>query len=206
MARLVISACYFHWKFWFIKPGSDIMVKILKKYDVPTTSKGYNMFELLSALQKDIRRGNEYEAEYWTTKLESLNHKALWNRLRVIASEDIGLADPHASLIVNVLEKQYDAAVADNNDSSRLFLVHAVLYLARSPKSRIVDNLLSVVYNEEERLEIPDYALDKHTIRGKKMGRGLEHFFAEGAKLAKQAYEDPYEKEAFEALKKKKKT
>ena len=182
------------------------MVKGLREYDGPTTSKGYDFHEVISALQKEIRRCKEYEAVYWAIELESFNPKALWNRLRVIASEDIGLADPHASLIVNVLEKQYDAAVADNNDSSRLFLVHAVLYLARSPKSRIVDNLLAVVYNDEERLEIPDYALDKHTYRGKKMGRGLEHFFAEGAKLAKQAYEDPYEKEAFEALKKKKKT
>lgn len=30
---------------------------------------------------------------------------------------------------------------------------------------------------------MPDYALDKHTGRGKKMGRGLKHFIEEGAKL-----------------------
>ena len=121
----------------------------------------------------------------------------------MIASEDVGLADPLASLIVDVLEKQYYDAVAGKKDSSRLFFVHAVLYLARSPKNRIVDNLLSVVYNDKERLEIPDYALDKHTVRGKKMGSGLEHFFAEGAKLVNQALEDPYEKKAIESLKKK---
>ena len=69
-----------------------------------------------------------------------------------------------------------------------------------------MDNLLSVVYNSEERLEIPDYALDKHTYRGKKMGRGLDHFFAEGAKLENQTVEDPYEKKVYEALKKKKNT
>ena len=177
----------------------------LREHDGPITPKGYDLHEVLSALQKEIRRGKEYEAVYWAAELESFNPKALWNRLRVIASEDIGLANPHASLLVDVLEKQYDA-VAGKNDSSRLFLVHAVLYLARSPKSRIVDNLLSVVYNDETRLEIPDYALDKHTVRGKKMGRGLEHFFAEGAKLDNEEFEDPYEKQAVEALKKKKKT
>ena len=75
-----------------------------------------------------------------------------------------------------------------------------------SPKSRIADNLLSVVYNDKERLEIPDYALDKHTVRGKKMGRGWEHFFTEGTKLENQTVEDPYEKKAYEALKKKKNT
>lgn len=179
------------------------MVKGLREHDGPTTQKGYDMHEVLSALQKEIRRCKEYEAVYWAVELESFKPKVLWNRLRVIASEDIGLANPFASLIVDVLEKQYDAA--GKKDSSRLFVVHAVLYLARSPKSRIVDNLLSVVYNDEERLEIPDYALDMHTYRGKRMGRGLDHFFAEGAKLVKQKFEDPYEKKAFEALKKKKK-
>ena len=179
------------------------MAKGLREHDGPITQKGYELHEVISAMQKEIRRGKEYEAVYWAIELESFNPKALWNRLRVIASEDIGLANPLASLIVDVLEKQYTLAVADEKDSSRLFLVHAVLYLARSPKSRIVDNLVSVVYNDEEKLEIPDYALDMHTYKGKKMGRGLEHFFAEGAKLKNQAFDDLYVDKAFEALKNK---
>jgi replication-associated recombination protein RarA len=145
----------------------------------PQTQRGYYFDEVFSALQKDIRRGKEYEAVFWAAELESFNPKALWNRLRVIASEDIGIANPHASLIVDVLEKEYNATKG-KNDSWRLYLVHAVLFLARSPKSRIVDSLLNVVYNDYERLEIPDYALDKHTYRGRKMGRGWDHFFAEG--------------------------
>ena len=86
----------------------------------------------------------------------------LWNRLRVIASEDIGVADPQATLIVHVLEKQYFEALEKKNSSKKLFLVHAVLYLARTYKSRIVDDLLlNVEGNIEagEKLEIPDYAL-----------------------------------------------
>ena len=178
------------------------MASGLREFDAPRTPKGYELHEVISALQKEIRRCKDYEAVYWAIELEAFNPTALWNRLKIIASEDIGIANPNASLLVDVLEKQYMAA--GKNDSSRLFLVHAVLHLARSPKSRIVDNLLTVVYNSEERLEIPDYALDKHTYRGRKMGRGLEHFFAEGAKLEKQALEDPYEKRAFETLMKKK--
>ena len=173
------------------------------------TQRGYDIYELLSALQKDIRRGNEYQAVHWAVELESFNAKMVWNRLRVIASEDVGLANPLAPIIIDVLEREY-IAFKDPKDeekvSHRLFLVHAVLLLARSPKSRIVDNLLNVVYNDESKLEIPDYALDMHTYRGKKMGRGVEHFFAEGAKLANQALEDPYEKRAFEILMKKRKT
>jgi replication-associated recombination protein RarA len=143
-------------------------------YNPPITKKGYDLLETLSAIQKEIRKCKEYEAVYWAVELETLNPKALWNRLRVIASEDIGIADPKAAILIDVLEKNYYKNLNKKDNPSRLFLVHAVLYLARVPKSRIVDNLLNVVYNDERRLEIPDYALDMHTHRGMKMGRGLE--------------------------------
>ena len=44
----------------------------------------------------------------------------------------------------------------------------------------------------------PDYALDMHTMKGKAMGRGLDHFREEGAKLVPQptAY-DRCEDEAY---------
>ena len=32
-------------------------------------------------------------------------------------------------------------------------------------------------------LEMPDYALDMHTMKGKAMGHDLDHFRKEGAKL-----------------------
>ena len=32
--------------------------------------------------------------------------------------------------------------------------------------------------------EIPDYALDMHTRRGGKMGRGINHFYEEGSKVS----------------------
>ncbi|KRQ92668.1 hypothetical protein CQ10_29535 [Bradyrhizobium valentinum] len=46
--------------------------------------------------------------------------------------------------------------------------------------------------------EIPDYALDQHTMKGKAMGRGLDHFRKEGAKLIPPPTEpDPYIEEAY---------
>ena len=103
--------------------------------NITQTKRGYDIFEAVSAMQKCIRRCDEYQATYWATELETINPKMVWNRLRVIASEDIGLANPLAPLIVDVLEKNYDDAVRRKNDSYRLFLVHAVLYLARSPRT-----------------------------------------------------------------------
>lgn len=92
------------------------------------------------------------------------------------------------------------------HDSYRLYLVHAVLFMVRSPKSRIVDDLLNVVYgeiqHEDKKLPMPDYALDMHTQKGKKMKRGIDHFFQEGAKLVNETLPNPYTKKAWAMLKK----
>jgi hypothetical protein len=45
---------------------------------------------------------------------------------------------------------------------------------------------------------VPDYALDMHTMKGKAMGRGLDHFRKEGARLIPPPTgDDPYEDEAY---------
>jgi hypothetical protein len=45
---------------------------------------------------------------------------------------------------------------------------------------------------------IPDFALDMHTMKGKAMGRGLDHFRKEGAKLVPApTAPDPYIEEAY---------
>ena len=167
---------------------------------VPQTPRGYDFYELLSALQKDIRRGNEYGAMFWAVELETFNPRMLWNRLTAISSEDVGPANPVMPLVIETLEKQYFEARDKGSDRCRLFLANAVVILARSRKSRIADDLLNTVYgeiqHENRKLPIPDYALDKHTLRGKKMGRGIEHFFSEGAKLSNEAFENPYTENA----------
>lgn len=47
----------------------------------------------------------------------------------------------------------------------------------------IVDGALIALYNEDDRREIPDVALDKHTLAGKRRGRGSAHFFDEATLL-----------------------
>ncbi len=163
----------------------------------PLTPNGYYLDEVISALQKEIRRGNEYEAVYWAVELESFNPKALWNRLKVIASEDIGVAEPHAPLIIDALESMYNYAKEKKKEEYRLFFVNAVSILARAPKCRIADNLLITLYGDikqGKRLEMPDYAIDKHTFRGRRMGRGIKHFIEEGSKINNESVEDSYKK------------
>lgn len=40
--------------------------------------------------------------------------------------------------------------------------------------------------------EVPDYAIDKHTSRGKKMGRGVAHFYRVGALVNNEPFADPW--------------
>ena len=156
------------------------------------TINGYPLDELISALQKDIRRGNEYQAMYWAAQLEDDYPEVLWNRLVVIASEDIGIANSMVSTIIETLRSQYEQTRGKNNDPSRLFLAHAILKLCRTPKSRIVDDFIHVVYHEIQheykRLTIPSYALDQHTTRGMKKGKNTAMYvwFNEGIKLKKK--------------------
>ena len=174
----------------------------------PLTPNGYFLDEVISALQKEIRRGNEYEAVYWAVELESFNSKALWNRLKVIASEDVGVAEPHAPLIIDALESMYDYAKEKKKEEYRMFFVNAVSILARAPKCRIADNLMITLYGDikqGKRLKMPDYAIDKHTFRGRRMGRGIKHFIEEGSKIKNEGLEDPYKEKAEEHLLRKEK-
>jgi hypothetical protein len=45
-------------------------------------------------------------------------------------------------------------------------------------------------------MEIPDHALDMHTARGRRLGRGKQHFLDEAGRLEGETLPDPYFEEA----------
>jgi replication-associated recombination protein RarA len=154
------------------------------------TSNGYNGYQVTSAMQKCIRRGLERDALYWAIELwESCNQvgrEYIWHRLRVIASEDIGLAESNACVQVSTLYANFT-----RRPNERIFLWHAVLLLARAPKSRIVDHagiaVKDDVLNGEQR-EIASYAKDNHA--------GGQMNWDESFRLENCALPDGYEEDA----------
>jgi hypothetical protein len=86
--------------------------------------------------------------------------------------------------------------------ASRLAIGNAIRLMCRAKKSREGDHFAAAV-GLRSMLEgfvptIPDWANDQHTIAGKKLGRGLEHFREEGAKLIPPPTgDDPDEDEAY---------
>jgi len=170
------------------------------------TANGYDISEVKSCLQKTIRRGLEREAMFWALEMaESEYWEPLWNRLEIIVNEDIGLANPQLIVLIHTLRKQADMLRELENNNWYLMLANAIMSMCRTPKSREADHFQCVVRYarklENFRLEVPDYAYDKHTRKGRELGRHLDHFRKEGAKLCPE-HHDPYEEEAYRLWKK----
>ena len=161
-----------------------------------TTVRGYNMAEVTSALQKSIRRGDEDGALTWAVELDQTGYGAmLWGRLTVITSEDVGLAWLDGPAVIEALFQSWKRLKARKNPAmpERLMIAHAVLLLCRASKSRMVDNAVWATYGHEQPLvsEIPDYALDAHTARGRAMGR-TNDTFRDGYAVVNEAFPSRY--------------
>jgi len=175
-------------------------------YDV-RTKHGYSFFEVASAFQKSIRRCDEKLAMYWAVELyESGYQKYAWKRMLIMSCEDVGLGDPAVNTIIFNLKQTYDylASLKERSLPEKLPFTQAVLQLVHASKSRYVDLAISVYWQENatKTYQMPDYVYDMHTARGKQMGRGLEHFYAEAAKIEnanKMPNEEAFEKLALQA-------
>lgn len=151
------------------------------------TAHGFPADELISTLQKSIRRGLAENAglvayEMYVTSAEL--EEQCWRRLEIISVEDVGLADPHAALLVDALYRMHARAQRPTGDRF-LFLLHAVRFLAGSTKDRSTDEManwiMRVVASGDRLPDVPDVALDMHTRRGRELGRDILHFLHEGA-------------------------
>lgn len=154
------------------------------------TRHGFQADELISALQKEIRRGHAenagalaYEMATSSPELEQM----MWQRLKVISVEDVGFGDPIAPILIDTLNRFSETSAAGSGDR-RLFAIHAVRYLSTSLKDRSSDEmsqwLARAIESGSLHPIVPDYALDMHTQRGAEMGRSRRHFYEEAATIA----------------------
>jgi replication-associated recombination protein RarA len=142
--------------------------------------------EVISALQKEIRRGHTdnaarlgYELLMTSPELE----EKMWKRLVVISIEDVGMGNPDAPILINALYEMR-SRFSDGAVDRPLFAIHAVRFLCECQKDRSSDELVNWLKLTDQAPEIPEYAIDMHTKRGAEMGRDLEHFYAEGSKVS----------------------
>ncbi len=166
--------------------------KMIDPWQKCITLNGFHADEIISALQKSIRRGKEEDAAKFAYELYATSPELeakCWQRLMTISVEDIGMANPMASVIISSLAQMrlnFDYLDVDRS----LYMIHAIRVLCESEKDRSSDILKNICLEENAQgivPQIPDYALDKHTKRGQEMGRGLDHFYEEASKVYPQA-------------------
>ena len=152
------------------------------------TFNGFQADHVISALQKEIRRGNTenaallaYEMIISSPALEDY----LWHRLKVISVEDIGFGELLAPVMIQSLFEMVSACERSVGER-KLYAIHAVRYLCRCQKDRSTDEMINWINHASKLGEllpvIPDYALDMHTAEGQKQGRGRRHFFEEASR------------------------
>ncbi|MGI3166869.1 AAA family ATPase [Pseudooceanicola sp. 200-1SW] len=152
-----------------------------------TTEHGFYADEVISALQKCLRRAMLENAillgwEMFLTSPEM--EEMMWSRLCVIAVEDVGTGNTQLPVLVETLYQQHKRYPRPAGDRF-LFAAQAIRLIAGSEKERTADDLVNWARRSVElgeRLpEIPDVALDMHTRRGQEMGRDYRFFMEEAS-------------------------
>jgi replication-associated recombination protein RarA len=173
---------------------------------IPDTKGGLPAMACVSAMQKAIRRSMEREAMEFAVELMHTSkafHSMVCNRLEVICHEDLDtIAAPWVVPFVATALQQSRERYAKSIGEARLMVGNAIRIMCRSPKSRAGCHFAAAI-GLRSMLEgyvpvIPDWANDQHTLAGRKLSRGLDHFRSEGAKLIPEPTgDDPYIDEAY---------
>ncbi|HPF03231.1 MAG TPA: replication-associated recombination protein A [Bacteroidales bacterium] len=166
----------------------SIIQKNLALYD----KKGEQHYDIISAFIKSIRGSDPNAAVYWLARMveggEDL--KFIARRMIILASEDIGLANPNALLMAQTC---FEAVNVIGWPEARIILAEAVVYLATSPKSNAsymaIENALASV-REKGDLPVPLHLRNAPTRLMKDLGYHREYKYAHD-------YEDNFVKDNY---------
>jgi len=143
-------------------------------------------YDTISAFIKSCRGGAPDAALYWLAKMLAGGEdpRFIARRLVILASEDIGLADPQALPLAVAAHHAVDFI---GLPEAELTLAHATLYIATAPKSNSATLALGEarrVLREAPVQAVPSALRDKGGQASKRMGHGRDynysHDFPEG--------------------------
>ena len=152
------------------KPGEDEQIHItlevakesIQRRNVRYDRTGDEHYHYISAFIKSVRGSNPDGALYWMNAMleggEDPNF--IFRRLLILASEDIGLAEPNAITIVNSC---HEAFLKCGMPEGMFFLSHAALYLSMCPKSNSTLGIFAANRQIKEQGvgDVPSYLKDK---------------------------------------------
>jgi putative ATPase len=117
-------------------------------------------FDTISAFIKSVRGSDPDAALYWLAKMIRAGEDPsfIFRRMIILASEDVGLADPHALSVVISCAEAFDRI---GFPEGNVPLAHACLYLATAPKSNTAMAFFDALKEvDREDAEVPNHLRD----------------------------------------------
>lgn len=117
-----------------VEVTNDAVVSVVQENPAIYDKQGEMHYDIISAFIKSVRGSDPDAAVYWLARMieGGEDPKFIARRLLILASEDIGLANPNALLMANAC---FDTVHKLGWPEARIALAEATVYLASSPKS-----------------------------------------------------------------------
>lgn len=170
----------------------DVASECIQKRVISYDKSGDNHYDTVSAFIKSMRGSDPDAAVYYLARMLYAGEdvKFIARRIMILASEDIGNADPMA-LTVAVSAAQ--AVERIGMPEAQIILAQAVTYMASAPKSNSAVNAISRAMNVVGRTKtppVPTHLQDAHYKSAEKLGHGLGYKYAHDYKnhYVKQQY------------------
>ncbi len=161
----------------------DLIADAVQRKAIRYDPTGDDHYDAASALIKSIRGSDPDAGLYWLARMLEGGEdvRFLTRRLVILASEDIGNADPHAlPLAVAAMQACEFVGLPE----CQLTLAQAVTYLACAPKSNAVTVAIGEArqdIREGRLLPVPRHLQDAHYQGAKRLGHGKDYEYAHNA-------------------------
>jgi putative ATPase len=159
---------------------NELVTKIIQQNIARYDKSGEQHYDIISAMIKSIRGSDPNAAVYYLARMLEGGEDALFiaRRLVILASEDIGLANPNALLLATTT---FQAVHQVGMPESRIILSQCVVYLATSPKSNstymAIESALAKV-RETGNLSVPLHLRNAPTKLMKDLNYGKGYQYA----------------------------
>ena len=159
---------------------NTLVQSLIQKNPIQFDKSGEEHYNVISALIKSIRGSDPNAAVYWLARLIEGGEdvKFIARRLIILASEDIGNANPTALILAN---NTFQAVTTIGFPESRIILSQCVTYLASSPKSNAAYMAISDAQKRVEEtgaLPVPLSLRNAPTKLMKSLGYGADYPYA----------------------------
>jgi len=159
---------------------NDDVMAVLQETMALYDKNGEQHYDIISAFIKSMRGSDPNGAVYWLARMIAGGEdiKFIARRMLILASEDIGLANPNALVIAN---NCFQAVNVIGNPEARIILSETAIYLAVSPKSNsayaAINEALAFV-KKTGNLPVPLHLRNAPTKLMKDLDYGKEYKYA----------------------------